>query len=76
MSESHALDALPLELLLALQEAMTDPSEAGQMRAQMRARNAGIHIHCVGSPNEGTIALDEPPAGTEAIVLSFAPEPR
>ena len=73
---ADALDTMPLELLLALQEAMADPSESGQARARMRARNVGIHIHCLGSPDDGAIALDEPPAGLEeAIVLSFEPAP-
>ena len=71
MSKGQPIDALPLDLLLALQEAMIDPSQAGVARAALRARHAGFHIHCLSVPKVEAIALDEPTEDVDAIVLRF-----
>jgi hypothetical protein len=65
------LDALPLELLIALQTAMADPSELGRQRAERRARDAGIHIACVGSGPP--LAMEPAPEGglEAAVELRF-----
>lgn len=64
------LDSLPLSVLLALQEAATDPSETGRERAALRAADAGFYLHCakaeVGSPLKRVL--------TEPIPMDPAPE--
>ena len=49
------LDTLPLDLLLALQEAVADPTADGQERARLHAKEAGHLLHCTMRPdgNEG-----------------------
>ena len=64
------LDQLPLTLLLALQDAMADPSEQGRERAAQRAANAGMYIHCMGAPEN-----DRPPRiMSTPIPMEPAPE--
>ena len=69
------LDQLPLEVLLAMQEAMADPSVEGQERARLRAKDAGFHIHCdrnlAESNGSKPIPMDEAPEGVESLVLRF-----
>jgi hypothetical protein len=71
----HVLDYLPLNMLIALQEAMADPTADGQERARLRAIESGIHIHCINRPDgpEGRYdPLPMPPAsGGEEGVISL-----
>ena len=53
------LDLLPLEVLLALQEAVSDPTADGQERARLRARDAGFYIHCLRRP-DGEEGVNDP----------------
>lgn len=50
-SPDQLLDLLPLDMLLALQEALADPTADGQERARLRARDAGFYIHCTMRPD-------------------------
>ncbi len=59
MADSNPLDVLPLDLLLALQEAMADPTADGQERARLAAAEAGIYIHCMRRP-DGSEGVDDP----------------
>lgn len=64
----HPLDTLPLDLLLALQDAVADPTADGQERARLAARHAGFYIHCLCRP-DGPEAVDDPlpmPSGDDA----------
>lgn len=64
------LDSLPLPVLLALHEAMADPTEHGRERARNRALDAGFHIHCMGAPEN-----DRPPRVlTTPIPMEPAPD--
>ena len=68
------LDLLPLEMLLALQEAVADPTADGQERARLRARDAGLYIHCISRPDgsEGpTDPLPMPAGDGEEGVISL-----
>lgn len=47
------LDDLPLDVLLALQEAMTDPTTEGLERARLRAAGAGYWLQCDNPPEGG-----------------------
>ena len=81
------LDALPLDVLLALQEALTDPTRAGAERARLRAAGAGFHLKCANPEDpDGRIVLarvpeEAPPPtpmpeaspGEPAIELRFEP---
>ena len=67
-SSDELLDTLPLELLLALQEAMADPTADGQERARLAAREAGHWILCLSRP-DGSEGVDDPlpmPSGDDA----------
>jgi hypothetical protein len=57
------LDALPLELLLALQEAMADPSESGRERAALRALDRGFHLQCTSAAPAHPLPMEEAPEG-------------
>jgi len=70
-TEPSVLDQLPLDVLIALQEAMADPSEAGRVRAAQRAEDAGFYIQCTASPPQHPIPMDEAPEGVESLVLRF-----
>ncbi len=69
------LDHLPLEVLLAMQEAVADPTVEGQERARLRAKDAGFYLHCERGLEEGDasqpIPMDEAPEGVESLVLRF-----
>ena len=67
------LDSLPLEVLLALQEAAADPSEKGRERARLRAADAGFHLECARVPQQlaEPIPMEEAPEGVEALTLRF-----
>lgn len=65
------LDDLPLDVLLALQEAVADPSETGRLRAAKRAEDAGFYIHCTGVPPRRPIPMEEAPEGVESLTLRF-----
>lgn len=69
--ETSVLDALPLDVLMALQEAMADPSETGRERAAQRAADAGFFIQCVSVPPREPIPMAEAPEGVESLVLRF-----
>jgi hypothetical protein len=71
MSDGNPLDQLPLEVLLAMQEALADPSESGQERAAARAADAGFYLHCTSVPPKKPIPMEEAPAGVEALSLRF-----
>lgn len=73
----HLLDHLPLEMLLALQEAIADPTADGQERARLRAKDAGIYIHCLSRPDGSESATDPLPMpsgdGVEGVIpLKFS----
>jgi hypothetical protein len=77
------LDGLPLDVLLALQEAVADPSDQGRARAAKRAENAGFHIRLLpGSPmppaaaypprfDPEPIPMEEAEEGVESLWLRF-----
>ena len=67
----NPLDALPLDLLLALQEAIADPSESGQERAAARAADAGIYMLCTSVPPRAPIPMEEAPESVEGLALRF-----
>lgn len=60
-SQDELLDLLPLEVLLALQEAVADPTADGQERARLRAKDAGFYIHCTMRPDGPEAATDPLP---------------
>ena len=62
------LDQVPLSVLLALQEAATDPSETGRQRAALRAADAGFYLECAGTEGSRTHVITEP------IPMEPAPE--
>jgi len=73
----HLLDHLPLEMLMAFQEAMADPTADGQERARLRALNSGLYIHCLRRPDGDEGPNDPLPMAaaeddTDAIRLVFA----
>lgn len=73
----HLLDHLPLEILIALQEALADPTADGQERARLRALDSGMYIHCIRRPDGEEGANDPLPMeaaedGVDAIQLVFA----
>lgn len=70
------LDALPLDVLLALTEALADPSARGRKRAEARAADAGVSLVCTGAPPDEPIPMQEAPEGIEAVVLTFGPPQR
>ncbi len=45
------LDALPLDLLIALHTAVGDPTADGQERARLSAHEAGFWILCLSRPD-------------------------
>ena len=56
------LDDLPLDVLLALQDALTDPSEEGAERARKRAAGAGFHVELGNEIDaEGRVVLGQTP---------------
>ena len=72
------LDLLPLEMLLALQEAIADPTADGQERARLRAQDAGLYIHCLSRPDGSETPYDPLPMpsgeGEESVItLEFQP---
>ncbi len=70
-ADETVLDDLPLDVLLALQEAMADPSETGRLRAAKRAEDAGFYLHCAGVPPRKPIPMEEAPEGVESLTLRF-----
>jgi hypothetical protein len=78
------LDDLPLDVLLALQDAMTDPTESGAERARQRAAGAGFHV-AVGNAvgEDGALVLGRAPkeaappgdAGPAAPRVAPVPQP-
>lgn len=69
---STPLDVLPLDLLLALQEAMADPTADGQERARLAAAEAGFYIHCMMRP-DGDEGVNDPlpmPSGEDAAEVT------
>jgi hypothetical protein len=78
-----ALDDLPLDILLALRDAVADPTEEGRQRAAQRAADAGFYLECLNPPEEPEpiestatvltepIAMEPAPADAQAITLDF-----
>lgn len=68
-----ALDHLPLEVLLALQELMVSPDEEARERARQRASDAGYYLVAMAGRrvDREPLEMDEAPAGAEGIHLSF-----
>jgi hypothetical protein len=60
MPPTSPLDDLPLNVLLALQDAMGDPTSAGLARAQQRAADAGFSLECENPPVNDKAKGDEP----------------
>jgi len=71
MAHDNFLHRLPLEVLLAMQEALADPSESGRERAAQRAAEAGFYLHCTGAPPLEPIPMEEAPERVEALTLRF-----
>jgi len=71
MADDTLLDDLPLEVLIAMQEAMADPSESGRERAAQRAADAGFHIFCTGAPPLEPIPMEPAPEKVEGLNLRF-----
>lgn len=69
------LDDLPLDVLLALRDAVADPSEEGRERARKRAADAGFYLRCAGSPDREPIEMEPAPEGVEGLALRFKPWP-
>jgi hypothetical protein len=75
----NPLDDLPLEVLLALQEALADLSEVGRARAAKRAADAGYHVTLTGTVPAGPpprydpepIPMEEAADGVESLLLRF-----
>jgi hypothetical protein len=65
------LDALPLEVLLAMQEALGDPTTTGQERASQRAADAGFYLQCTSAPSPQPIPMPPAVDGIIALALSF-----
>lgn len=78
------LDDLPIDVLLALQEAVSNPTEEGLERARLRAEDAGFWLQRGGrdvqgatspAPSEAPVLEPEPmepaPAGTRGVVLDL-----
>ncbi len=79
-ASNSALDQLPVEVLLSLQEAMCDPSAEGIERARLRAADAGFHLKLGDSGVTLEPLRDAPPiaapeapedAETDVIFLHF-----
>ncbi len=78
-----ALDDLPLDILLALRDAVADPTEQGRQRAAQRAADAGFYLECLNPPEPSgsvdspatvvtePIAMEPAPADAQAITLDF-----
>jgi hypothetical protein len=68
-----ALDHLPLDLLLALQELMVAPDQEAKERARQRAADAGFYLVAMAGKRVDAepIAMDEAPADIDGIHLSF-----
>jgi len=74
----YLLDYMPLEMLLAFQEALVDPTADGQERARLLAKESGYYIYCLNRPDgpEGVHdPLPMPPAsgGEEGVISLFFP---
>jgi len=70
------LSQLPIDVLLALRDAVADPSEEGRLRAQQRAADAGFYLECsnrreVGVPE----ALVPSPPRVVAKPITMGPAP-
>lgn len=74
MPPTSPLDDLPLNVLLALQDAMADPTSAGLARAQKRAVQAGFSLECENPPVENeTKDPESPPAPPGPVAHSPVP---
>ena len=69
----NALDRLPLDLLLALQELMVAPDQEARARAHQRASDAGFYLVAMGGKrvDREPLAMEEAPADLDAIHLTF-----
>lgn len=74
------LDDLPLDVLLAMQDAILDPTGEGRDRASARAADQGFYVRCTNElDDDGRIILGDPPPvemdpaepGVDAVVLRF-----
>ena len=68
-----ALDQLPLDLLLALQEVMIAPDQEARERARQRAADAGFYLVAMGGKrlDRQPIEMEEAPAEVDAVHLRF-----
>lgn len=81
---ADSLDDLPLDVLLAMQEAMANPTEQGVERARLRAKDAGFWLQCNNQPaalEEGTLPkapspppqpMDPAPPGARGVTLDLS----
>ncbi len=72
---AQPLDDLPIDVLLALQEAAANPSEEGKERARLRAEDAGFWLQCpapVGA-DAAPEAAPTPKPAPEPALLEPAP---
>ncbi|MEZ4323012.1 MAG: hypothetical protein R3F61_36435 [Myxococcota bacterium] len=86
--DADALDRLPLDVLLALRDAIADPTEQGRSRAAQRASEAGFYLECLNEASEEPeppviadvirepIAMEPAPEGVAGIELAFPPPER
>jgi len=65
------LDQLPLEVLLAMQDALGDPTEEGRERARLRAVDAGFHVQFFGDGGIKAIPMEAAPEGVEGLEFKF-----
>jgi hypothetical protein len=67
------LDELPLEVLLALHEALADPASASKVRAAKRAADLGFHVEVSPPPryDPEPIPMEEAAEGVESLTLRF-----
>jgi hypothetical protein len=68
-----ALDRLPLDVLIALQELMVAPDGEAKERARLRAADAGYYLVAMAGKRADPepIPLEEAPDDLEAIRLTF-----
>lgn len=79
--DTDMLDSMPLEVLLALRDALADPTEAGRVRAAQRAADAGFYLSCLNEVEEVVdptprvdlrpIAMEPAPDDFEGVALEF-----
>jgi hypothetical protein len=67
------LDELPLDLLIALHEALAGPQSASRVRAAKREANLGLHFELTPPKryDPEPIPMEEAEDGVESLLLRF-----